>query len=142
MGKTFSSAICIFLIFLTAMPADAIVMVDTGPGQDDSRARNIQATLSGTGSLGKHSILTEIEGWFTTRTVSTIYLSVFSEGGELPSSFAGGLPEGFTTTLDSISAQEFEPSVNASPDWYGLYDIQWVLNNWGQRPLFLKSPRS
>lgn len=118
------------------------MMVEAGFATDDHRHPNIEANLTSTATEQRPSILNDIEGWFTTRTVSTIYLTILNESLEFPGTVTGILPEAFSTTLDSISAQEFAPSVNAQPDWYGVYDIQWVLNNWTPRPVNLTGPKS
>lgn len=119
------------------------MMVEAGFATDDRRHPNIEANLTGTAAAEhRPSILNDIEGWFTTRTVSTIYLTILNESLEFPGTVSGILPETFATTLDSISAQEFAPSVNAQPDWFGVFDIQWVLNNWTPRPGNLNGPKS
>lgn len=118
------------------------MMVEAGFATDDRRHPNIESNLTSTAAEPRPSILNDIEGWFTTRTVSTIYLTILNESLEFPGTVTGILPEAFSTTLDSISAQEFAPSVNAQPDWYGVYDIQWVLNNWKPSPVDLTGPKS
>lgn len=141
--KIFFSNIIIFcFLIMISEPAQALMMVEAGFATDDRRHPNIEANLTGTAAEQRPSIMTDIEGWFTTRTVSTIYLTILNESLEFPGTVTGILPEAFATTLDSISAQEFAPSVNAQPDWFGVYDIQWVLNNWTPRPGHLAGPKS
>ncbi|MGE0267339.1 MAG: PEP-CTERM sorting domain-containing protein [Candidatus Omnitrophota bacterium] len=128
MKKNFVSVFVLLLTLFTAASAQALVLVDTGPGPNDNQFQSTPAVLFAKFHLDFDYTLTDVEGWFTTRTVSTIYLGILRDGGELPNVIVEDLPEGGSTfAFDTIYGQSFDIPQGNEPDWFGVHDVEWVL---------------
>ncbi|MGE0267340.1 MAG: hypothetical protein AB7S78_02635 [Candidatus Omnitrophota bacterium] len=130
------------LLLLINTRAQALMMLETGAGSEDAFPATLQSADLDRSFADEHSILSDIQGWVTTHTVSMIYLSVLSEGTEPSGMIIQPVPENFLIPLEALAPRGFAPSIGSLPDWYGIHDIQWVLNNWAPRPAETNTPKS
>lgn len=130
------------LLLLINTRAQALMMLEPGTGSEDALQTTLQSADLDRSFADEHSILTGIQGWVTTHTVSMIYLSVLSDNNPDHLNILNeSVPENFITPVSVILFNGVAPSA-ARPDWYGVYDVQWVLNNWAPRQAESNTPQS
>ena len=109
----------VLLLSGVASSADAIKIVDTGPGLNSTSGWTLFAnqSLGAEFSIANNMALTDIEGWIYPRdgVGGTGHIGIYTDGGEIPGT------ELFSSQFDIISP---DPD---SPDWYGLNDLNWIL---------------
>jgi len=117
MNKNWIRVLCFTLLLFSATAANAVVIVDTGPGPGgDTGGWTLGDTqwLAGEFTTTEDYIITSIEGWINPlNSTGIVRVALYSDGGEIPGT--------------QLFSDTFSKPGTSGNGWYGVSGLSWEL---------------